>query len=71
MASGGGQPTSKVRPVQAPRRESMRACMHRLPDQLLLAGMLGAIRELLRLCSARFRSEMLLGSSAERLQRTT
>lgn len=36
--------------------------------QLLLAGMPGAMRALLRLWSARLRSEMLLGSSADRLQ---
>ncbi len=48
----------------------MRACMPGLPDQVLLAGILLGMRALPRLWSARFMSEMLLGSSADRLWRT-
>ncbi len=42
--------------------------MTRLPDQLLLAGMPEGRRTLPRLWSARLRSEMLLGNSADKLR---
>lgn len=45
--------------------------MTRWPDQLLLAGMPEGRRTLPRLCSAKLRSEMLLGSSADKLHRST